>query len=566
MKTPVESVSDITTIVTQAVWKKMGNNDSNLPQITPDYLRQWVPEITNDDYLKLFNFKDTPIDTETRLRQMPKETEPDNWMGQMWYRIRRLRIQHAIDVPTEIIEVTKNVDISHHFNLKEGTIESPRLIAELINTEETKPRTVAETAFIAILSGWNDEPNLSYFKEKDGISSLEDGIVAIHRLWTAVNEKHKGAFHHPIGSIIEAYLKEATARQVTQEYNRKHPASILKHPMGSIQDLAFIENDTAILREFNMPDSIKRVQEAQMTLLETEFIIPDVMLLEVAQPLGIQSKTKRGAVSHTLRIFFEALMALKPNQTHSVMSFTLGDLIKYLYPNGKFNRTNQLPYIEQGLLALHTHATIPYKTESGGIGKWRPVVVRNVIGNFTKNDDKIYLDVRLPPDAKQGAMIEKQTLRLLGQKSAPKFSAYLAACYLFDKYGTVNGKIIDPTRPVTYQNDEGHILDGNGERLYTKNGKAIKSAYHPDARVKLPREDNPKRIRYPLLSNDDLMKACRLQNDQNQRRAVARAKKHWEDLESDGIVRIEKLRKGWRIMPSENHIQYYRALTQVGKK
>ena len=189
-----------------------------------------------------------------------------------------------------------------------------------------------------------------------------------------------------------------------------------------------------------------------------------------------------------------------------------------------------------------------------------PVVVRNVLDKNSKNDDKIFLNVRLPPDAVQGMLVEKQILRLLGQKSAPKFSAYLSACTIFDKYGTQGCRIIDPTRPVENRNTEGYLVDANGNELQKRNGKRIKNPYDSDAIAQLAREPNPHRTKYPILTNSTLIKACNLQDIKNQREALRRSKQHWEELEREGIVRIEEFRQGWRIMPSENHIKAYRAV------
>ncbi|MDE0085064.1 MAG: hypothetical protein OXU23_05085 [Candidatus Poribacteria bacterium] len=505
MMTPTKvSAFEILKTATTTVWNKMGKNKSNPPEITLEKLQQWMPEISNNDITKLLTPPEKGIDLEILLNQSPKEQEPDNWQMKTSYRIRRCNIQHTID---------------------------------------EKPRTQGE------------------------INSLEDGIVAIHKLWNTVNKTHKGEFYHPIEPIIEAYLEELTANYISAEYDRTHPASILKSPLGTIKDVNLIDidkNTAARLREFAKVQSIKQVEQLPLFDMPQlhETVLPDPMYLEIASPFGIKPKNKKGAVSHTLRIFFEALMALEPNQTNEVISFSLGDLIKYLYPNQKFHRTNQLTYITNALNTLHFYATVPYEVSPGRLGKWRPVIVRNPIEQNSKNEDLIFLDVRLPPDAEQGMLVEKQKLRCLGQTSAPKFSAYLSACYIFDKYGTLNGKIIDPTIPIINRNTEGYLTDTNGNELINHNGNRMKKAYNSNAISQLLREPNPHRTQYPTLHNADLIKACNLQNLSQHGVALIRAKNYWKELENEGIVKIEIDKNGWRIMPSEEHIETYRAVVK----
>lgn len=505
MTTPMKvSASEILKTATTAIWNKMGKAKSNLPEITLEKLQRWMPEISNNDITKLLAPPDKGIDLEILLSQSPKEQEPDNWQMKTSYRIRRCSIQHAID-------------------------KTPRIQVE--------------------------------------IATLEDGIVAIHELWNTVNKEHKGEFYHPIEPVIAAYLEELTAKHISAEYDRTHPAAIIKSPLGTVKDVSLVDidkNTAARLREFAEVQSVKQAEQLPLFDMQqlNQTVLPDTMYLEIASPLGITPKNRKGAVSHTLRIFFEALMALEPNQTNEVISFSLGDLIQYLYPNQKFHRTNQLSYITNALNTLHFYATVPYEVSPGRIGKWRPVIVRNPIEQNSRNEDLIFLDVRLPPDVEQGMLVEKQKLRSLGQTSAPKFSAYLSACFIFDKYGTLNGTIIDPTIPTINRNTKGYLTDTNGNELIDHNGKRIKNAYKSNAISQLSRELNPHRTQYPTLQDADLIKACNLQNLSQHGVALIRAKNYWKELENEGIVKIEIDKNGWRIMPSEQHINTYRAVVK----
>lgn len=212
---------------------------------------------------------------------------------------------------------------------------------------------------------------------------------------------------------------------------------------------------------------------------------------------------------------------------------------------------------------------MPFKADGKGtIGRWRPVVVRSPIAMDAKKDAKIFIDVKLPPDARQGMLVEKKILRVLGKTSAPKFSAYLSACYLWDKYGTVMGKLLDPTRPIERRNAENVLVDANGTPLVNSRGRELTNIYAPEAVRQSGRQPNPEVIKkYPVLSNDDLIRSCFPNTtDSNQRKLLKKAKEHWTELERNGVVSIHKEREGWRILPDSGHLQEYRAVKIAQKK
>ena len=82
------------------------------------------------------------------------------------------------------------------------------------------------------------------------------------------------------------------------------------------------------------------------------------------------------------------------------------------------------------------------------------------------------------------------------------------------------------------------------------------------------REPNPDAIkRYPVLSDEDLIYACFPNTTtQNLRVLLKRAQTHWTELEKAGIVRIERLTHGWRILPGASHIEKYRGVKETQKR
>ena len=264
---------------------------------------------------------------------------------------------------------------------------------------------------------------------------------------------------------------------------------------------------------------------------------------------------------------FEAMMALKPNQQRADLMFRLGDLIDFLYPNGKFHWTNQMPNIERTLYVLHNCATVPWMDDQGSLREWRPVAVRSPLIEEATRDTPVYIEVQMPPDARRGHMVIKDIHRETGMKSAAQWNAYHVACFLWDRYGTVSGKLIDTTRPVERRDAQNRLIDPSDKPLVKRNGKPINNPYNSEAIHQLDREPNPEALkRYPILCDTDLIFACFPNTkDTNHRRLLEKARGHWMALEAKGFVSIQKEKNGWRILPTQEHLNFHRALRKSGR-
>ena len=457
-----------------------------------------------------------------------------------------------------------------------------KLMQEMQNVEETESQQL-QTATLSQNREENENVTLwleataneaeaiaNFILQTEGEPTLERAAT-LHQEWLQWRKSEEN-LQHPLEPIVRAWIQETTAKRITSEYDQKHPIGILKYPLGNLRDVSFVElGETAHLREFATPNSRQQVESTQLQLFppaEKTSILPAVMPLQIAHPMGLKPKTKAGAVSHEIRIFFEALMALEPNQQQVDMMFRLGDLIHYLYPDGKFHRTNQLPYIINALETLHFYATVPWRDDQGDLRRWRPVHVKSPLEINSKNETPVFMRVEMPPDAKQGMAVDKQILRGLGKASAPQFNAYLTAAYLWDKYGTYQGKIIDPTRPVERRNSKNALVDENGKPFVNPHGKKITNLYDTHVVKQSAREPNSNAIkRYPVLSDEDLIYACFPNTTtQNLRVLLKRAQTHWTELEKVGIVRIKRLTHGWRILPGASHIERYRGVKETQKR
>ena len=404
----------------------------------------------------------------------------------------------------------------------------------------------------------------NFLLQTEGEPTLERAFT-LHNQWKQWRESEKN-LQHPLAPIVRAWIQQATAKQITKEYDRKHPAAVIERSrMGSIRDVTTFSNlaeelDTLIPLSAPAPES----QQIEMSGLETQSILPEVLPLQAVHMRDGIETTKRGAVAMPIRLFFEAMMALDPKETQVDIHFKLGDLLRYLNPDGKYNRTNHLPHVLQGLHSLH-FLRIPYRSNPDKPSTevdWIPVLPRTVPNLKSGDDASIILEVKLPPDARGGMMVEKDILRLTGKKSSARFNAYLTACWIFDRYGTTPKGIIDPTKPAVQRDIEGYLTDGNGKRFLDDRGKPIKNRYHAKNIAAGERVDNEAREQYPILSFEDLTRACFPKGFDRKKRATyqKRALKAWEELQADNILRIEKYQHGWRILPSESHIGRYRAL------
>ena len=408
------------------------------------------------------------------------------------------------------------------------------------------------------------EPMANFMKRTAG-EPVPARLQWIHKAWEKADEDNPELeIPHPLSTIIRAWLHEQTSTPITRADDRKRPFAILKNPMGSVRELAFTERDMG--QVFKAPERIDQIQ-MELNLGDTPTILPAIMPLQVVRTTNLKAQTRSGAVSHELRIFFEAMMALQPNQQRADLMFRLGDLIDFLYPNGKFHWTNQMPHIERALGVLNDNATVPWIDDQGDLREWTPVVIPSLLPNKPTRDTPIFVQVTMPPDAEQGYLVIKNVGRLKGMKSGPQWNAYHVACYLWDKHATIKGILIDPTRPIDRRNEKGEIVGADGKPILTARGKPITNLYHDRVIAQGEREDSPASDRYRVLTSEDLILACFPNGypTNNRREYLRRAKAHWRQMEVDGDITIKVERSGWRILPTAKHLNAYRALNRAKK-
>ena len=315
------------------------------------------------------------------------------------------------------------------------------------------------------------------------IQTILKSSETIHGFWVECLEIDN-TLKHPLAPIIEAWQQNTTAKRITKEHDRIYPVAILdRASMGSIRDV--IVETNSIDDHLGNIQIVQQVPESKFQLEfwepDTDSKLPPILPVEMFDFQG-GITTKSGAVAIPIRTAFEVLMAMDTGVTAQQLSWELGVMVDNLNPDGKFNWTNQIGYVIQGLETLRKF-TFPYKPPDSGIVSYAPFHVLTLPHEQSDRTSRIIIEARLPLDiGKSGMMVQKKVIRLTGKKSSAKFNAYLAACGLFDKYGTRNGKIIDPTVPIEHRDNEGYLLDGNGNHIFNNSGTRIKKLRSADGR------------------------------------------------------------------------------------
>ena len=533
------------------------------PVPSVEELRKWT---TLEDGIHIKAFHATQSEAEYP-EPPPAEPEPEKWAEKAWHRFDRCFLIHAKYLPSNLLEVLDNrPSLKSEDIIKEpvekAEIEGKTYYGQKITILRREPEPEIENHEAA---GRRNRAMIEMYVTLSG-GIRERNIPELHQFYVECLGYDK-TLRHFLSPIIEAWQRDQAAKQITQEYDRSHPVAVIKSQFTNVREITLNHCDAYQMAEikgiFQPPDTHKQLD---LPFISLESKIPPVLPLEIANNFGLPQTTKAGAVSMPLRLFFEALMALEPSETEADIIIKLGDLLSYLNPNG-YHRTNHLPYVVAGLQSLQW-AIIPYTERVGGKGLWIPVRPKNLPTLDSKDDFPIRIDVSLPPDATTGPMVEKSILRRLGKKSAAKFNAYLVACGLFDRYGTHNGTLIDPTKPIERRDTHGNLLDAGGQLIVNSRGEPIKNLYHPEAVTKLDRTDNKEAIkRYPILSFEDLVRSCFPKGIPAGEFAkyLKRALNHWRTLVQEEIIRIEEQRSGLRILPSARHVAVHRALKETSR-
>ena len=254
---------------------------------------------------------------------------------------------------------------------------------------------------------------------------------------------------------------------------------------------------------------------------------------------------------------------------------TLGDFKRWLFARD-WKRSIAIPMIRDALIACDS---IYLHLPDRGVD-WRLVAADVLPTLDTKLDEEIPLRIRLPEGSHHGPKIDTRPLPALRTSSAAAWRAWIRLAYIWDlAKGNNGGRRVYATRPAAMRNPKGHILDAKGNVVtaaehapvkrkdgylsWPKGDKPVTDFRHPKA-VIVGEERNPRAELVPALRSDEIV---HLTFDDAPRQGEKRGRhplpaiqhnvfrKRLNDgkvaltrLETDGLVVIERLPEGWRIL------------------
>lgn len=305
---------------------------------------------------------------------------------------------------------------------------------------------------------------------------------SIQDMWIADS---KDGLKHPLAALIEGWLNRPPIA-----VKNKKKAPIITQEHFQIREFVTLETD------------IDAVSVGQAMLPGLETLLPDYDEMEIFPVLALfdalRGSDREGPLG--LRLLITILTEI--DVLESVFGFdngvlvptTLRGITSHIWPR-RFDR-RYMPRLRAAMLGWE-HAGVP--VEYGGlrrvIGTVGPWIA--IPDNFPM-DREIIFQVYLPPDAKQGAIVHRETLDWLGASHGPMYRAHLTLSHQWWRGARTKGKGKDGTTRGTawpYATRPVRLQDGAGNPII-KNGRTVPG--DPNG----PRETNPM-IQYLPSYNDD---------------------------------------------------------------
>lgn len=357
-------------------------------------------------------------------------------------------------------------------------------------------------------------------------------IEQVHERWAQARsfaiKLRSQPSRHPLASLVDAWQRlvpVSTEWDARQHRNLPGPIATT-HNLVTARELR--DGQTALPFDFDTlmttvpPPDEPRFEVGYLPTLapEPSKLVPTALLsLWDVAGLGGASRGRHGPVPIPRRIGMEAILAVPPDAriNESVYLDTiLGRLAAGVWPQtvrmlpdgtvtGYRVDRHGAPLLE-ALRVVHgpEYGSVAWVDSSGGA---RRVLV--MVRDWPRTLDagaKVGLVVALPPGSnRQGPMVDALVLRLLAATSARQHRMMLTAYCLWDRYGTINGRLIASTRPVVERHHPaGYVTDTRG-KVVEERGAPTRRATHHRAVQTGERERNPEADRYPWLEGPDLI-------------------------------------------------------------
>ena len=420
------------------------------------------------------------------------------------------------------------------------------------------------------------EPQTLDSAAADGWRMEHMPVVGVHALWLALPHPRP---HHPLAPLVGAWQQDVPLPAEwddRQHANLPAPLAatrrVLLHRELRDGQVALPFDYTALTR--TVPPDEPRFEVGYLPTLapDSSKLIPSPLLdLWDTGP----SRGRGGPVALARRIGLEVLLATPPDarpNEHVALDTTMGKLAGAVWPGTRYSPARHGQMLLNALREVHNGKVAWSAGERGALRVL--VTVHDWPRSFAYNA-LLAFGVMLPPGSRQGAQIDRYAVRGTWHSYRQNRLLLVAYC-LFDRYGTVSGRMVSPTLPVVRRDPAGYVLGASGKVL-TERRRPSRRATHPHAIQTGQREPNPEALRhYPVLTGRDLVLAGyprvadTLSERRDQRRRVLAAarelgkpvaespKRGAPDRRRHALLRVEVSGRGsaaeLRLMPSDEYL------------
>ena len=178
------------------------------------------------------------------------------------------------------------------------------------------------------------------------------------------------------------------------------------------------------------PDGRAGLRAASLPLFpDADHELLSVPLLDVADiATGVRAVSSGHGASHEIRLLVEGVLSISAGDREGdgiPIAWTVGELLQALYASSKHmhragDRPGDWELIRRAALWVD-HAAIPWRVPSGNLQSWFLMRLRTLPGERPGLDDPVVFDVRLPPGAGIGPVIDREALRTAARVSSPAY-------------------------------------------------------------------------------------------------------------------------------------------------
>ena len=378
------------------------------------------------------------------------------------------------------------------------------MVGRLMSDEQATTDLVA----CCMVDGTTIEPQTTDSTPSGGGGSAQHlSLPSVHALWVALPQPRP---HHPLAPLVDDWMQNVPLPAVWDD--RRH--TNLPAPLAATRRLLLhrelrngqvaLPFDYTALANTVPPDEPRFEVGYLPTLAPTPSkLIPSPLLdLWDTGP----SRGRGGPVSLARRVGLEVLLATPPDarpNEHVALDTTMGKLAGAVWPGTRYSSTRHGRMLLNALREVHSGKVA---WSEGDRGALRVLVTVHDWPRSFAYDSPLAFGVMLPPGSRQGAQIDRHAVRGTWHSYRQNRLLLVAYC-LFDRYGTIDGRLVAPTLPVVRRDPAGYVLGTSGKVL-TERGRPSRRATHPRAVQTGQREPNPEALRhYPVLTGHDLILA-----------------------------------------------------------